>query len=125
MSIQQEVQAVIDGIRAGRILQTFEQYYAEDVVMSENGERQREGKAVNRAYQKALVHRLEIHAAEVLSQLIDGDRAAIEWELDVTPNGGARTKRRQVALQTWRDGKVVREDFFHADPVPRAAAAAG
>ena len=108
------VQAVIQGIQEGKILRTFERWYAEDVVMTENGEHAREGKSVNRAYEKAFVHGAEIHSASAQTILVDGDRAAVEWTFDLTPKGGVRTLRRQVALQTWRAGQIVREDFYHA-----------
>ena len=43
MSLQTSVQAVIDGILSGQILETFDRYYAPDVVMSENGADERVG----------------------------------------------------------------------------------
>lgn len=113
MSIRDDVQAVIDGIRAGQVLETFERFYAEDVVMSENGAAERRGKAANRAYEEAFVGGVEFHAADVARVLIDADTAAVEWSLEFTPNGGERVVQRQVALQTWRDGQIVREDFYH------------
>ena len=45
MSIRDAVRAVVDGILAGDILGTFDRYYADDVVMSENGTDERAGKA--------------------------------------------------------------------------------
>ena len=39
MSINTQVQAVIDGILKGEILETFDAYYANDVVMSEKPNR--------------------------------------------------------------------------------------
>lgn len=113
MSIQSDVQAVIDGILRGEILETFDRFYADDVVMSENGADERQGKAANREYEEAFVQNVTFHGAEVGDVLIDGERAAIEWVFDMTPNGGERVQQRQVALQTWRDGKVVRETFYH------------
>ena len=114
MGIQSSVQAVIDGILKGEILETFDRFYADDVVMSENGVDPREGKAANRAYEEAFVNGVTFHGAEVGEVLVDGDRAAIEWTFDFTPeDGGERVQQRQVALQVWRDGKVVRETFYH------------
>ena len=113
MSIRSQVQQVIDGIARGEILATFDRFYADDVVMSENGADERRGKAANRAYEQAFVDGVDFHAATVGEVLVDGDRAAVEWTLDFTPKGGERVVQRQVALQRWRDGKVVREDFYH------------
>ena len=113
MSIRKDVQAVIDGILEGQILETFDRYYDDEVVMSENGNDERVGKAANRAYEEAFVNGVTFHGAELGSVVVDGDRAAIEWIFDLTPNGGERVQQKQVALQQWRDGKVVRETFYH------------
>ena len=51
MSIKQHVQAVIDGILKGKVLETFDTYYADDVVMSENRKDERVGKGANREYE--------------------------------------------------------------------------
>ncbi len=113
MSIRENVQAVVDGILKGDILGTFDRWYADDVVMSENGVDERVGKAENRAYEEAFVNGVEFHGAEVGAVIVDGDRAAIEWTFELTPKGGDRTVQKQVAVQTWRDGHVVREVFYH------------
>lgn len=113
MSIRNDVQAVIDGILEGEILETFDRYYADDVVMSENGADERVGKAANRAYEEAFVNGVTFHGAEVGEILVDGDRAVVEWVFDLTPNGGERTLQRQAAVQVWRDGQIARETFYH------------
>lgn len=107
------VQQVIDGILAGQLLETFDRFYDDEVVMSENGGDERVGKAANRQYEEAFVNGVTFHAAEAGRVLVDGEQAAVEWTFDLTPQGGERVVQRQVALQTWRGGKVVREDFYH------------
>jgi ketosteroid isomerase-like protein len=113
MSIRENVQAVIDGILAGKILETFDRYYADDVVMTENGVEERVGKAANRAYEEGFIDNVEFHGATVGRVVVEGDHAAVEWTFDFTPKGGDRLTQKQVALQTWKDGRVVREDFYH------------
>lgn len=114
MSIEANVKAVIDGISTGRILETFDEYYADDVVMSENGTNERTGKAANRIYEEQFVNSIaEFHGASTGDIIIDGDKAAVEWTFDFTPKGGERVVQNQVALQTWKDGKVIKEVFYH------------
>ncbi len=55
MNIKHQVQAVINGILAGKLLETFVAYYADDVVMSENRKDERVGKAANREYEEKFV----------------------------------------------------------------------
>ena len=114
MDIRKDVQGVIDGILTGKILDTFDKYYADKVVMSENGADERVGKATNRQYEEAFLANTEFHSAKVGAIVVDGNNAAVEWTFEVTPKGGSRVVMRQVALQTWNDGKIVREAFYHA-----------
>lgn len=114
MSIKTRVQAVIDGILAGTLLETFDAYYADDVVMSENRKDERVGKAANRKYEMQFLDNVqEFHGAQVGRVIVDGDYAAVEWTFDITFKGGNRVNMQQVAVQTWKNGKIVREDFYH------------
>jgi ketosteroid isomerase-like protein len=114
MSIKAQVQSVIDGILKGKILETFDAYYADDVVMSENRTEERVGKAVNREYEiKFLDSIQEFHGAQVGRVVVDGDHAAVEWSFDITFKDGNRVSMQQVTVQTWKDGKIIREDFYH------------
>ncbi len=113
MDNRANVQAVIDGILKGEILETFDRYYADGVIMSENGVDERVGKSACRAYEEAFVNGVTFHGAEVGEVLVDGDRSVVEWVFDLTPNGGDRTFQKQAAVQTWRDGQIVREVFYH------------
>ncbi|MHC4837991.1 MAG: nuclear transport factor 2 family protein [Planctomycetota bacterium] len=103
----------MDGILQGQLLDTFDRYYAPDVVMSENGGEERVGFEACRAYEEGFVNGVEFHAASVGRKIVSGDVAAIEWTFEFTPLGGERVVQKQVAVQTWRDGKVVREDFYY------------
>ena len=114
MSSNTQVQSVIDGILAGKILETFDAYYANDVVMSENQTEERVGKAVNREYEIQFLDNIqEFHGAKVGRVIVDGDHAAVEWSFDITFKDGNRVNMQQVTVQTWKDGKIIREDFYH------------
>lgn len=115
MTFKEQVQAVIDGILAGRILETFDQWYADDIVMSENGEEERVGKDVNRAYEEAFVANFDFHGAEVGRVVLDEEQqqAAVEWVFTMGPKGEPPFVQRQVAVQSWRDGKIVQETFYY------------
>ena len=111
--MKDQVQAVIEGILSGQILETFDTWYHDDVVMTENGANARVGKAANREYEQNFVENVQFHGAKTGRVVIDGDHAAVEWEFDFTPTGGDRVVQKQVALQTWQDGKIIREDFYY------------
>jgi len=101
-------------ILAGDILGAFDTYYADDVVMTEpTGTR--EGKAANRAYEEQFVNSLEqVHAVELKTSAVDGDRSLSEWVMDVTFKDGNRVRMEQIAARQWKDGKVAHERFYYS-----------
>lgn len=98
----------------GRILDAFEQFYAEDVVMQENSATPVLGKAANRERERQFVESIEqFHHAALLGSATEGDRSYSEWVMDVTFKGGVRVKLEQVAARQWRDGQIIAERFYY------------
>jgi len=101
-------------VLAGDALGAFEKYYAEDVVMQENEEEPRKGKAVNRKFEKDFFDSVEqLHGGKVLASAVNGDVSFSEWEFDLTFKGGQRIALKQVAVRRWANGKVVHEKFYY------------
>lgn len=100
-------------ILEGKALDAFEEFYADDVVMSEPTGR-REGKAANREYEQQFFASVkEFHGAEVLSSAVEGDVSLSEWKMDITFKDGNRVVLEQIARRRWQDGKVVDERFYY------------
>ena len=98
----------------GQILEAFDRFYGDDVVMQENNQEPTVGKAANRAREEQFVSSVaEIHEVRVAKTGGNGDTTFSLWIVDATYKGGPRVRQEQVAVRTWRDGKVVREQFFH------------
>lgn len=98
----------------GRILDAFETFYADDVVMQENAATPVAGKAANRERERQFVESIEqFHGAELLGAASHDDRSYSEWRLDLTFKGGGRVQMEQVAVRLWRDGQVVHERFYY------------
>ncbi|MDX2120277.1 MAG: SnoaL-like domain-containing protein [Gemmatimonadota bacterium] len=98
----------------GRILDAFERFYADDVVMQENAATPVAGKAANRERERQFVESIEqFHQAALLGAAAEGDRSYSEWILDVTLKGGLRVKLEQVAVRQWRNGQVTHERFYY------------
>jgi ketosteroid isomerase-like protein len=102
-------------ILQGDILGAFEDFYAEDVVMEEDGKK-REGKDANREYEEQFVDALqEFHGAEIRARGVDEENNVTfsEWFNDMTLEGMGRVQQHQVAVRTWNDdGQIVNEKFF-------------
>lgn len=101
-------------IGEGKILEAFEKYYDENVTMQENEGEPRVGKAVSRAYEEAFVNGItEMHGGKILGVAIGDNYSTIESFMDVTHKDWGRIARSQVAVQHWKDGKVVSEKFYY------------
>jgi len=112
---QQRDQKLNEMILQGKILQAFDKYYAEDIVMEEDGKR-REGKAANREYEEQFVNSLEeFHAAEIKARGVDEDNRVTfsEWENEMALEGVGRVEQKQIAVRTWNDeGQITHEKFY-------------
>lgn len=98
----------------GKALEAFEQYYDDNVVMQENDTPAFVGKALNREREVQFFNSLtEFRGAKVLSVAVAGDKTFAEWFMDYTHKVyGVRTFH-QMAVQTWKNGKIVNEKFYY------------
>jgi hypothetical protein len=93
-----------------QLIPALDRFYDKDIEVSARGpeEQIRSGKSaglgsVYNWFMNSLLHHVRV---EFLA--IDGDKAAIELLLDVTPSGQERRLERLVMLQEWKDGKIIR-----------------
>jgi hypothetical protein len=101
-------------IQKGDVLTAFETFYADDVVMQENLDEPRAGKAANRNFEKQFVESVaEWHQMDLLSSAVNGDVSFSEWAYELTFKNGTRIKAAQAAVRRWKDGKVAHERFYH------------
>jgi len=108
-------QELNDMILQGKILEAFEKFYADDVVMKEE-DKERVGKDANREYEEQFVNALEeFHAAEIVSRAVDEENHVTlsEWHNEMTLEGVGRVEQKQVAVRTWNeDGQITSEKFY-------------
>ena len=112
MSIRACVEDFVAVVSSGRQLDVFEHFYAEDVVICWDGVNERIGKQANREWREFFGHNVEIHEIRAESIIVDGHKSVIEWVYEMTTRGHVRTKRRHVVIQTWRDGKIARQNMY-------------
>ena len=101
-------------ILEGKILDAFDKFYADDVVMQDNNYPAREGKAINRQYEEAFVNGLtEFRGAKVVNTVYSDDLAVTEWWFDYTHKDYGVRNYTQLAVQRWKNGKIVEEKFYY------------
>ena len=106
-------------LRQGKALEAFERFYADDVVMIEN-DQAFVGKELNRRREQEFFgHITEVHAASIGATAVSGNVSFCEQSFDATLADGTRVRMEEVAVRTWKDGKVVRERFYYKPPHER------
>jgi len=101
-------------VLGGRILEAFDRFYADNVVMQENNTPATVGKAANRVREIKFVDSIEqFHSAAILNTAIHGNVSFSEWVMDVTFKGGVRVKLEQVSVRKWHDGQITHERFYY------------
>jgi ketosteroid isomerase-like protein len=101
-------------ILTGKALDAFEKYYADDVVMQENTDEPRRGKAANREAEQQFFASVESVGKFELVHAAVGDGVSFsQWEFDITFKNGDRRQATQVARRVWKDGKVIDERFYY------------
>jgi ketosteroid isomerase-like protein len=122
MSIKPQVLDLIRLVENGQMLDAITKYYDERVAMQENTSPPTVGFAENFARESAFYGSLRSAKFTAASVVVDDDRAAINWVFDYTTADGQRYRMDEVAIQTWRDGKIVHERYVY-DTATLAAAA--
>ena len=103
-------------ILEGKILEAFDKFYADDVVMQDNNYPQSVGKEICRQAEEAFVNGLtEFRGAKVVNTLVSDGIVAVEWWFDYTHKDFGEKNYTQIALQRWKNGQIVEEKFYYND----------
>ena len=97
----------------GKSVDAFHKFYAEDVVAQENDEPERAGRDAWMRGRQEMEKKIKKFNARVLAHAANGDTSFSEWEFDIELEGMGAMKITQVAVRRWKNGKVVRERFYH------------
>ena len=115
-SIKDSVNEMNNMILNGQILEAFDKFYADDVVMQDNETPVREGKPACRQFEEEFVGNLTaFRGAAVRNVMVSEDAgvAAVEWDFDYTHKEWGDRKYTQVSVQRWKDGQIVSEKFVY------------
>ena len=117
--INMDIKAMVDDMNqmvlGGKILDAFEKYYADDVVMQDINMEPVVGKDANREREQKWISGItEFRCAEVKNVAVGDNVSMVEWFMDYSHNEYGDVKLMQVAVQTWRNDKIVKEVFYHA-----------
>lgn len=100
----------------GKMMDAFEKFYHENVVMIEATGESFSGKDRNRERMHEWEESVqEMHGGgteNIASNEKDGVTMVETWA-DVTFKGGQRMKMEEIAVQKWKGDKIIRERFYY------------
>jgi hypothetical protein len=103
-------------ILEGKALEGFELYYDENVVMQENENAPTVGKEANRLREIDFFNSItEFRGANVSDVAAGEDISYAKWQFDYTHKDWGVRKYTQVSVQYWKNGKIVKEQFFYGN----------
>ena len=108
----------IDGLNQlvvkGKALEAFEKYYHDEVVMQENENPPTIGKTANLNREKEFYSSLsEFRSAKPLKITVGENTSMVQWQFDYTHKEWGVRNYTQVSVQDWKDGRIIREQFFY------------
>jgi ketosteroid isomerase-like protein len=104
--------------KEGKLAQSGEKYWADDVVSVEFGgaDPVSRGKAAARAKGVWWAGSHQVHGVKVDGPWVNGDQFVVRFTMDVTnKQSGQRMSLDEMAVYTLRNGKIAEERFFYAD----------
>jgi len=103
-------------ISEGKIMEAFEKYYDEGVVIQVNGNSPITGKDQNRKREMIFLQEIEkLNSAEIKSVTfggIDDNVSMTEWAINIEDNKGEKKIIYRVNVQHWRGGKIISEKLY-------------
>ena len=103
-------------ILEGKALEGFDLYYDDEVVMQENEATPTVGKEANRAREIDFFGSItEFRGAKALDVAVGENISYVKWHYDYTHKDWGVRKYTQVSVQHWKDGKIVKEQFFYGN----------
>jgi hypothetical protein len=113
-SIQEKLSHLNSLVLEGKLLDAFELYYDDKVVMQENESQPTIGKEANRTREKEFLNSIiEFRHAKVLQTAVNGNVSFVIWNYDYTHKDWGLRNYQQVSVQHWNDGKIVKEQFYY------------
>jgi ketosteroid isomerase-like protein len=113
---EDDVRAFVALVAAGRSVEAIDRFYADDVELYENYAAPRVGKAFNRSWEQRNLASLA-EPPRVVARAVTWNAAErvsmVEWEIRFVPKGRSPMRVEEVAVQRWRDGRIVSERFFY------------
>jgi hypothetical protein len=114
--LRERIIALNNLVVQGSIMEAFEKYYDNDVIMQENEQQPTVGKEANRKRELEFPANIEeLRAADVMDVTAGDSTTMVIWHYDYTHKEWGVKNYTQVSVQNWKNGKIVKEQFFYGN----------
>lgn len=115
-AISEKIHELKEMFVEGKGLEAFDKFYADDVVMQENEQEPTVGKEANRNREEEFFQKVtEVRKAVPLNVAVGENCTMVEWDFDYTHEDWGIRNYRQVSVQEWKDGKIIKETFYYGN----------
>lgn len=113
-SPQARLTSLLDHIRQGKILEAMSEFYDADVAMQENTHPPTRGRAANIEREKQFLAGIKEWKGFTVGAIAAGDETTMyECTFDFIATNGHPVHMEQVAVQRWKNGKIVHERYYY------------
>lgn len=104
-------------LNSGQLMDAFEKYYAENVVMIEATGEERVGKEINRQAELDFLNKVQEFHGSGVTHIASNEEAKctmVEAWMEVTFKGApGPIKMEQVTVQQWEGDQIIKERFYY------------
>ncbi len=116
-TLEEKITSLNALVLAGRPLEAFDIYYHPEVSMQENENAPIVGKDINREREIAFFENaigFSDHATP-LEVAIGDNVTMVKWHYEYDHKEWGKKKYTQVSVQHWKDGQIIKEQFFYGN----------
>ncbi|HEV8286174.1 MAG TPA: SnoaL-like domain-containing protein [Chitinophagaceae bacterium] len=115
-TLLEKISDLNDLVLEGKALEAFDKYYDDGVIMQENESAPTVGKTANRKREEEFFSCItEFRGAKPLKVTVGEDTTMVQWHYDYTHKDWGVRKYTQISVQEWKNGKIVKEQFFYSN----------
>ena len=114
-SLKDKVSALNELIKSGHTIHAMELFYSDEVEMQENEDPPRKGKMACIEAEKRNIQKINGVESMLVNQAIDHTNEVVfsEWRFLVSYKDNSRFMLREVSVQQWSAGQIIKETFYY------------
>ena len=114
MKVKDQVQKMNSLMEKGAKAESFDEFYDENAVRQENDDPPMKREEAKEQMTK-MMENIKSASYKVISSLAGENISMTQWEIAFKMKNGKKFILNEVAVQKWRNGKIIHERYYHKD----------